>query len=146
MLLPRDKKMFDDVCCDYFETQIDDASRLRFSTKIVGLLKQRNVVSLLRFPDITGEGVILCPPENREIYQQAIKPYLPENDDDGYFKYFVTKAAKFDNRGRIMLTKACMLHAGISINDPVVIFDVGPWFGVWKFDKWKKLMQSKTVA
>ena len=146
MLLPSDREMFDDVCCGSFETPIDKASRLRFSSKVVCLLKKHKITSLLRFPDVTGKGVILCPPESREFYEETVKSYLSNNDDKSYFKYFVLEPGKFDRKGRIMLTAACKIHAEISANDVIVVSGVGPWFGVQKFDEWQQFMQCKTVA
>ncbi len=143
MLLPNSKKTLKGFCTECFSTKIDDESRLRFSKEAIKILKAHNIEQLWRFPDITHEGIILCPEQSLKLYTQTVEQHLSKDDNDNYLKYIISTPTKFDSKNRISLTSACKKYAKIEPGTEIVIVGAHVWYGIWHSEVWDKLMQHK---
>jgi DNA-binding transcriptional regulator/RsmH inhibitor MraZ len=146
MPLPLDDKSVEKgYCLGEYEVTVDVGPRIRLPRPILKVLKDHKVLEVWRYPDPTGQRMVICPAQNRLTYIKLAKQHLPESiePDEANRRFICTgEPVNLSDHGQVSITLACNRNLNIVAGQQVVIIGVGHWYEVWRQDDWLGIGKS----
>lgn len=141
MLQPTGKnKSETGFCWGQYATVLEGVSRIRIGRDIIRGFKEHKVDVLWLYISPSYPAIVLCPESCREAYIVETKTHFPPTMDPeiAYRKYIGTgRSARYDKQGRVYLPVFCLEHAGIKLEEEVIIIGVGMWYEIWAPKRWE---------
>lgn len=119
------------LCLEQGELTAEEG-RIRLPGAIQNELIKNGIVNLSKYKAFGFRGLIVCPPETCEIYENIAK----EHDIFGKQQYSQAYGNKLiDAKGRISLTNVHRTHSGIKQGDFLIMIGIGMWYELRHIDK-----------
>jgi len=150
-LILQNQNSIQEFCCGELEITIDSETRIVLRKPIINTLKEYKISKLWRFPSFEFRGIILCPPQNKDLYIKTAKDRLLDIEDVENFEIAHRKYispgldVNFDTQGRVSLTQSCIKLAKIRPGNCMTILGRGPWYEIWHTNDLHRIIQNANL-